>query len=113
MKRPRLPILLLLPLLITPAAIAFSAEVPLSAPPLVSAERAPAAVVAMQLASPGKDGSDSLLDGMLDLLQSDVEYPLNESTSVTVACNPFDSQDPDAPIYHPVSHISVGLRVSF
>ncbi len=113
MKRSSLPVLLFLALLVLPAPFAFCADLPGFGSRSVSSNQAPEAVVAMQLASPGSYESDSLLASMFYLLESDVEYSVNESTSVIVACNPFETQDTDAHVYHPVSNISVGLRVSF
>lgn len=110
MIKTRLPILPFLALWILLASSAYSAE---WQSPASEENHAPEAVVAMKLASPGMQEDDSLLHSMMQLLDSDVEYTLNDSASVVVACNPFESQETDTHIYHPISNISVGLKISF
>ena len=56
----------------------------------------------------------SLVNLMVDLLDSDIEYRLGESSTLVVVCNPFTAeQQDDDRIYQPTSNISVGLKFSF
>ncbi len=61
----------------------------------------------------------SLVNLMVDLFEKDLEYRIDESSSLVLACSPFtDEQDAgqfyqDDEIYHPTSNISVGLKFSF
>ena len=113
MKKLSLSILSFLATLVFFTSLAYSSDPQI--PPAASPEpgMAPAAVVEVKLASSGGITDASLVDAMVNLLASDVEFSLNESTSIVLACSPFADQPSDARIYQPVSNISAGLKFSF
>ena len=72
-----------------------------------------AAVVEVISASSGGIIDASFVNTMINLLASDVEYSLNESTAVVLACSPFVDQQRDVYLSQPASNISVGLKFFF
>ena len=109
MKKISLSILSLLATLVFFTSLAYSADpkIPTTASP------EPAAVVAVELAASGGNTETSFVNVMLNLLDSDVEYRLNESTTIILAYSPFTTQQNDVQTYQPASNISIGLKFSF
>ena len=76
-------------------------------------ETSTAAVTVVTLA-PSNDSMDvPLVNAMINLLDSDVGYSLNQSTAIVLACNPFADQQSDTPADQPASDFSVGLIFTF
>ncbi len=96
---------------ITSFAYCADPQIPTSASP--EAKNTPAAVVAVKSASLVGIKEISFVNIMLNLLDSDVEYRLNESSSIVLACSPFASAESDNHSYQIASEISVGLKFSF
>ena len=103
MKRLRLSILACLATLLFLTSMAHSAEL----------ETPTAAVDVVTLAASEGYMDVSLVNAMINLLDSDVGYSLNESTAIVLACNPFADQQGDTPADQPASNFSVGLKFTF
>lgn len=74
--------------------------------------RAPVAVVSLTPAS-GGNSDLFLVNLMINLADREIEYDLNESTTIFMACTPFAEQQSGTRIARPLSNFSVGLKVTF
>lgn len=113
MKKISLSILLCLATLVFITSLAYSADPQIPTTASSEPSMAPVTVVDMKLAAPRGNTEASLVNVILNLLSSDVEYSLNESTAIILAYSPFATPEGDAQIYQPTSNISVGLKFSF
>ena len=113
MKKLSLSILSFLATLVFFTSLAYSAapQIPTTASP--EPGMTPAAIVAVKSASSEGIIDASFVNSMINLMASDVEYSLNESTAVILACSPFADQQSDDYLSQPTSNISVGLKFSF
>ena len=94
-------------------SLAYSAAPQLATTASAEPGMTPASVVSVISASSGGIIDASFVNTMINLLASDVEYSLNESTAIVLACSPFADQQSEGHIYQPASNISAGLKFSF
>ncbi len=113
MKKVNLFILSHLVILLFITTLAYSADlqIPPSASPDTS--NAPAEVVAVKSASLVGIKDTSLANLMLNILDSDMEYRLDESSTIVLAYSPFAAAESDDHSNQMVSKISLGLKFTF
>jgi hypothetical protein len=115
MKKLCLIILSCLATLVFLTTFAYSAESQFSTAAFTDSSMEPASVV-VKSALVGGDTDVALVNIIVNLLDSEAEYGLNESTALVLACSPFadqQSDDYDDYLYQPASNISVSLKFSF
>ncbi len=113
MKKVSLAILALLVTLVFFTTIAYSADSQLPASASPETSNASAAVTAVKSASFEGIMDTSFVNVVLNLLDTDVEYRLDDSSAIVLACSPFDTAEIDDHNYQMASKISVGLKFSF
>ena len=113
MKRAYLFIVSHLVVLLFITTLAYSADLqnPTSASPDTS--NAPAEVVTVKSASLVGIKDTSLANLMLDILDSDMEFRLDESSTIVLAYNPFATVESDDQSNQMVSNISIGFKFAF
>jgi len=106
MKKVTLSILSFLVISMALTSFAYSADTG-----VVSSESA--AVVAVAPAPQQVDVETSFVNVISDLMDSDIGYQLNDSTSISLAYSPFSEERSDVQDHQLDSDVYIGLKFSF